>query len=149
LVAIHLRRLGIDVTLLGGDSWTNDRLFFRGLPTRPAYHTDHWSPAADDPFVTRFRERFGERPQGGRAALAHDAVSTLAAALAACGPLTAERLGGDGLRALRVRLRDALASIRVRGVTGPIRFDPNGDALKPCFVFRIDDRGRHPFATVE
>lgn len=144
LAAILLDRLGLAVTMIGGDSWTNDQLFARGRPSRPAYHSDHWSPAPDDAFVASFRARFGRAPQGGRAALAHDAVQAIAAALAALGPV-------DDVTAatLAPRLRDALMSVSFRGVTGDVRFDDNGDAQKPCFVFRVDANGRTPFATIE
>ena len=144
LAAILLDRLGLAVTMIGGDSWTNDRLFARGRPARPAYHSDHWSPAPDDAFVVAFRARFGRAPQGGRAALAYDAVHAIAFGLRALGPI-------DDVAAasLSPRLRDALMSVSFRGVTGDVRFDDNGDAQKPCFVFRVDADGRTPFATVE
>lgn len=140
VVALHLRALRYRVLFLGGDSWAHRRLFALGLPPGAAYHTDHWRADPEGPFARRYRARYGRLPEGGRAALAHDAVLALAAALEGLGPLTAADLG-PALGRTRRRLREALARVDLRGATGRLRFDREGNALRPTYVFRVDPEG--------
>jgi branched-chain amino acid transport system substrate-binding protein len=124
LVAQQAKELGLEATLLGADAWSSPLLFKRGGPARRAFFVDHCSPPAG--FAERYLREFGQESQGCRAALAYDAVRTVAAAAAALGPL------GDGdlaaaLPETRRRLRDAVAAADLSGLTGRVRFDERGD----------------------
>lgn len=135
LVATQARALGFDVTLLGGDGWSNRQLFARGGPRRPAYHVDLCAPAPD--FAAAYRAAWGEEADGCRAVLAHDAVLALARALASLGPLSDSDLRA-GLASTRERLRLALRGVQVRGAAGPLRFDGHGDVRRRVPVLRVD-----------
>ncbi len=135
LVATQARALGFDVTLLGGDGWSNRQLFARGGPRRPAYHVDLCAPAPD--FAAAYRAAWGEEADGCRAVLAHDAVLALASALESLGPLSDAELRA-GLGRSRERLRLALRDVDVRGAAGPLRFDARGNVRRRVPVLRIE-----------
>jgi branched-chain amino acid transport system substrate-binding protein len=129
----EVRRQGLDADLLGGDGWT-------GLSVDTANSEGVWvgTPfTAEDPradarrFVDAFKTRFGYLPDG-NAALAYDATMLLVHAVHTVGP--------D-----RVKIRRYLASARprdaYRGVTGTIRFHPNGDPIAKSFVMTRIRRG--------
>ncbi|HUF27208.1 MAG TPA: ABC transporter substrate-binding protein [Gemmatimonadaceae bacterium] len=117
------RRQRLAADFLGGDGWT-------GVVGEPAAAEGAFVGApfsAQDPrpevreFVTRFRSRYGREPDG-NAALAYDATMLVAQAI--------ER------GRTRAGVRDVLAagSIDFAGVTGPIRFRPDGDPIGKSFV---------------
>jgi branched-chain amino acid transport system substrate-binding protein len=133
LVAIQARQMGLQPTLLGGDGWSNARLFRRGGPARPAYYSDHCQ--LPPTFAVRYREAWGEEAEGCRAILAYDAVLALAAALGGMGPRQDEELT-TGVAETRAALRHALAAVEVEGAAGPIRFDEHGDVRRPVLVAR-------------
>jgi len=150
LVAMHLRGLNSRLTMVGGDSWSSEKLFRRCAPPGPAYHSDHWDPARAASFVEAYRRRFDREPNGGRAALAHDAVWVVVEALRTLEvSLDDADLTGPNLADTRRRLRDRLGQVRITGVTGDLRFDREGDAEKPCFVFKVDGRSRVLAATLK
>jgi len=134
LIARQGAALGLEATLLGADAWSSPLLFKRGGPSRPAYFVDHCSPPAA--FDERYLAAFGQPTQGCRAALAYDALRTVAAGLEAVGPV-----GDDELRdrrgAVRGRLRDAVAAADVVGVTGRVRFDAVGDRRTGVAVMQV------------
>ncbi len=135
LIATQARALGLDVTLLGGDAWSNRQLFGRGGPRRPAYHVDLCAPSPE--FAARYRAAWGEEADGCRAVLAHDAVLAVARALEQLGPLSDDDLRA-GLARTRDRLRAALRAVEVRGAAGPLRFDAHGNVRRRVPVLRVD-----------
>jgi branched-chain amino acid transport system substrate-binding protein len=137
LIARQAERLGLTATLLGADAWSNPLLFKRGGPDRPAYYADHCAPVAA--FEARFAQALQQPTQGCRAALAYDAVVAIAAGLTALGPVGDADLASR-LSATRRRLRDALAAVDTKGVTGRIRFDPVGDRVTEPAVMVVESR---------
>jgi branched-chain amino acid transport system substrate-binding protein len=137
LVAIQARKLGLGPTLLGGDGWSNARLFRRGGPARPAYYSDHC--ALPRGFADRYRAAYAEEAEGCRAVLAYDAVLALAAALENMGPLSDAALTCE-VAATRRALRDALAAVEVTGEAGPIRFDDHGDVRRSVVIARWEPK---------
>lgn len=135
LIASQARSQGLDVTLLGGDGWSNRQLFARGGPRRPAYHVDLCAPAPR--FAADYRAAWGEEADGCRAVLAHDAVLAVARALESLGPFSDDELRG-GLARTRDRLRVALRGVQVLGAAGPLRFDAHGDVRRRVPVLRIE-----------
>ncbi len=135
LIATQAEQLGLDPTLLGGDGWSNQRLFSRGGPRHPAYHADHCFVSPE--FRDRYVREFAEGIDGCRAALAYDAVAALGLALGALGPLTDGDLGAD-IAVTRDRVREALGRVSVHGRAGPLRFDDHGDSVRRIAVFRVE-----------
>ena len=127
----EVRRQQLAVDLVGGDGW----------------QTVAWSPLAEgayvgapfsaqDPrpqvqaFVAAYNKKFNSTPDG-NAALAYDATKLLAQAIA--------EVGAD-----RAKIRDYLASLddasAYHGVTGLIRFRPDGDPVgKGIVITRVHD----------
>ncbi|MBN2490107.1 MAG: ABC transporter substrate-binding protein [Planctomycetes bacterium] len=150
LVAMHMKAMGLEVTLVGGDSWASKKLFNRGDPGRPAYHTDHWSPDPASPFCAAYQARHGMTPECGRAALAYDAVQAVAAALRGlAGAWPEADPVGEGLAAVRRELRDRLATVRTQGASSLIGFDRHGNGQRPCYVFEVYRGNRTLAATLE
>jgi branched-chain amino acid transport system substrate-binding protein len=140
LIAMHARRLGLKATLLGGDGWSNTRLFGPEGHDRPSYYIDHCYPPED--FLDRYEHTYGERADGCRAILAYDAVRAILGSLESLGPVPDEALAGR-LRDTRERLRAALATTSFSGATGPILFDSHGDRQRGVAVL-FDPPGPEP-----
>jgi len=136
LMARQLKGLGVEAPLVGGDGWDSPRLFEIGGPALVgAYFSSHYSADDTDPvvrnFVEGYRRLFNNAPDA-FAATAYDAARVMLAALARAPTLE------------RAAVRDALAATRdFPGVTGPVTFDANRDAVKPIVVIRIEENGRH------
>jgi branched-chain amino acid transport system substrate-binding protein len=123
LVAAQAGTVGLRATLLGGDAWSSPLLFQRGAPPGDAYYVE-LCPRSPE-FEARYGEAEPDAPPGCRAILAYDAVQVIAAALRSLGPLPDGELRKP--RALRDRLRGAIASTDLRAATGRVRFDEHGD----------------------
>jgi branched-chain amino acid transport system substrate-binding protein len=141
LVAQQSKDLGLSATLLGADAWSSPLLFKRGGPARPAFFVDHCSPPAG--FNERYREAFGQSSQGCRAALAYDALRTVAAGLQALGSLQDADLAA-GVAGTRHRLRGAVAAADFAGLTGRVRFDPVGDRRTGVAVLEASPQPEGP-----
>jgi len=110
--------LGITTPLVGGDGWESPKLIeIGGKALDGCYYTTHY--VADDPapvvrnFVTKYKERFGAKPDA-MAALGYDATYVLADAMK-----RAKKLDGP-------TLRDAIAATKgLAGVTGTINMGPD------------------------
>ena len=123
------RRQGLTADFLGGDGWTG----IVGEPAAEGAYVGAPFTASDQRqeaqrFVAAFRARFGMTPDG-NAALAYDATKLLARTL--------QQVGPD-----RAAVRDRLAALDDRtayiGVTGAIRFHPNGDPVgKSAVIARV------------
>lgn len=127
------KRQGLKTDFMGGDGWTP--LTAHAAIAEGAYVGAPFAPTDPRPdaqkFVAAFKAANGGTEPDGNAALGYDATKTLAAALAAVGP--------D-----RKRIRDWLANIDrpLDGVTGPIRFLPNGDPIgKTITMTRVRANG--------
>ena len=127
------RRQGLATDFLGGDGWTGvtlDTAASEGVYIAAPF-------TAADPrqevqrFVQAFRAKYGADPDG-NAALAYDATRLVAQALV--------EAGDD-----RAAVREYLATLSQRngypGVTGPIRFDENGDLVGRGALMTRVERG--------
>lgn len=120
------RRQGFRADFLGGDGWTGlvlDTAASNGVYVGAPFTAEDVRPEAQR-FVRAFRQKFQQVPDA-NAALAYDATRLIAAAIEAVGPN-------------RSRVRDWLAGLdernAFRGVTGDIRFQPDGDPVGKSFV---------------
>jgi len=125
-LARALRREGVGVTLLGGDSLDGPAYAaLAGEAVRGTYYVS----LVPDPealpqaraWAAAYRQRYGEEPHG-LALLAYDAVRLLLAAAQGAG-------AGQGGAAPceRHRVAAALREVRFAGLSGPIAFDERGD----------------------
>jgi branched-chain amino acid transport system substrate-binding protein len=120
------RRQNYHAAFLGGDGWTgitNDTSAAEGVYVGAPFTAEDQRPEAQR-FVRTFRQKYGQVPDG-NAALAYDATMLVAEAIRTVGP--------D-----RHAIRDYLADLNERtafhGVTGTIRFQPDGDPVGKSFV---------------
>ncbi len=127
------RRQRFNATFLGGDGWTgiiSDTVASQGAYVGAPFSDRDPRPDAQR-FVRAFRTKFKEIPDG-NAALAYDATMLVARAIADVG-------------ASRERIREYLASLDERtayeGVTGMVRFQPDGDPVGKGFVMTRVDGG--------
>ena len=143
LIATQAHDLGLRATLLGGDSWSNRLLFKRGGPSGAAYHADHWfkRKEKESAFVALYEDRYGEEPNGARAALAYDALNVTLRALENLGPVS-DRALTERIQHTRARLAGLLALVNLEGVTGPLTFDEHGDPPQAGVIIKIEDGER-------
>ena len=145
LVAAQAVKVGLRVTMLGGDAWSSPLLFQRGGPPGEAYYVELCSPAPE--FDQRYERAEGQEPPGCRAVLAYDTVKVIAAGLRSLGPLPDEALDAS-LVGTRRRLRDAVARNEVEGATGRIRFDAHGNRRQGVALYSVEKTPLGPRALV-
>jgi branched-chain amino acid transport system substrate-binding protein len=129
------RRLGFRGTVMGTDGLigiAEAGSVAEDVVVTSGFLVDRATESARD-FVQRYQARFGELPRDG-SAHAYDTVMLLAHAI--------DRVGTD-----RKAVRDYVASIgdgapAFEGVTGTIRFDPNGDAVGKDVIIGVVRDGR-------
>jgi len=116
------RRQGLRADFMGGDGWAGvvaDTAAAEGAYVGAPFTAEDRRPEARA-FVAAFRQRYRGMSPDGNAALAYDATKLLARAVA--------EVGTD-----RQAVRDYLASLAAgggyAGVTGPLRFQGDGDPL--------------------
>lgn len=131
LISRQVRQLGIRAFLMGGDGWNSSKLIEIGRDAvNGAYFTRAFFKESSEPFVkdfvNRYREKWGEDPDG-PAALAYDTGRMIINAL-----LTAPEL-------TRKAVRDQISKTKnFPGVTGNITMTPDRNPLKPAIVMRVD-----------
>lgn len=141
LIAKQARSLGFKGYFLGGDGWDSpDLVKIGGEAIEGGFYTNHF--AKDDTrtivqeFNNRYKAKFGAEPDA-LAALAYDAANVMFDAIKRAGSL-------DG-----TKIKDALKASEFSAVSGVIRFDANGDPIKPAVIIEIKN-GQHVYrATVE
>ena len=127
LIAAQIKDKGLEIQLLGGDGWDSPELnveLFEG-----GYHSNHYSPADPRPivqnFVKAYTEKYGAEPDA-LATLAYDAATILLKSIEAAGVDDPEKV------------KDAMAKIKVEGVSGEIYFDEYGDPIKKAAIIKIE-----------
>jgi branched-chain amino acid transport system substrate-binding protein len=128
IIARQARELGMKMPLLGGDGWVGDALKNGREALNNSFISNHYSGDNPDPvvqnFVKAYRARF-EREPDAIAALAYDAVKVLADAMTRSNST-------DG-----PKLRDALATADVPGVTGRLKINAKRDVDKPAVIQEV------------
>jgi branched-chain amino acid transport system substrate-binding protein len=114
--------------ILGGDGWVGDALKNGREALNNTFISNHYSGDNPSPvvqnFVRTYRERFGREPDS-IAALAYDAVKVLADAITRAGTT-------EG-----ARLRDAIATADVAGVTGQLKMNAQRNVDKPAVIQEV------------
>jgi len=126
------RRQQLTADLLGGDGWQTlaPSALAEGIYVGAPFSAQDPRPEVQT-FVRAYEHKYSSVPDG-NAALAYDATKLLAFAV--------ERVGAD-----RVKIRDFLAHLSAgdayHGVTGTIRFRPDGDPVDKGMVITRVHRG--------
>jgi branched-chain amino acid transport system substrate-binding protein len=128
IIVRQARELGLTMPILGGDGWVGDALQNGREALNNTYISNHYSGDNPSPvvqtFVKTYRERFGREPDS-IAALAYDSVKVLADAITRAGSTDGQRL------------RDALATADVTGVTGQLRMNAQRNVDKPAVIQEV------------
>ncbi|MGH7617360.1 MAG: ABC transporter substrate-binding protein [Gemmatimonadaceae bacterium] len=134
------RRQQLSADLVGGDGWQTlaTSAMAEGIYVGAPFSAQDPRPEVQA-FVQAYKQRYNELPDG-NAALAYDATKLLAVAVT--------KAGAD-----RKKVRDFLANLSgsdaYRGVTGRIRFRPDGDPMDKGFVMTRVHNGVLQVAQVE
>ena len=124
------RRQHLDVDFIGGDGWLGvvaDTAVAEGVYIGTTFTAEDPRPDVQR-FVSAFRERYGDTPDMD-AATGYDAMQVMARAIAGAG---ADRA------AIRRHLASFTAENAFHGLTGVIRFGPEGDPVEePYRITRI------------
>jgi len=137
LIARQARKLGITVTLLGGDGWDSEKLWeiggeaLNGCMFSNHSSTDDPSPAIQK-FVAAYKQRYGSVPDA-LAALGHDAALLMVDAI--------RRAGSARPDSIRMALE---ATKDFEGVTGKLALDENRNAVKAAVILEVRD-GKYLF----
>ena len=128
------REIGIETTFLSGDGWSH--LMYKYAPNSldNSYYLSHWDRALTDQksvdFTRKISSVVAENEVNGGTALAYDMVYLLVDAIRRAGTVD------------RKKIRDSLAATEnFVGVAGSIKFDQQGDPIKPAVVLKFDHGG--------
>jgi branched-chain amino acid transport system substrate-binding protein len=144
LIAQQAHELGLDMPIVGSDSWGSAELMpLCGDDCVGYYFSTHYAAAgakgATKEFIDRYTEKYGYVPDD-VAALTWDTALIIQQAIQDCGELT-----GD-LAADRKCIRDALAKIKdFEGITGKMTFTEDGDPIKCAVIVKINEAQEFEF----
>ncbi len=128
IITRQARELGMKMPILGGDGWVGDALKNGREALNNTYISNHYSGDNPDPlvqtFVKTYHTRFGREPDA-IAALAYDAVKVLSDALT-----RAKSTEGP-------KVRDALATADLAGVTGRLKMNAKRNVDKPAVIQEV------------
>lgn len=136
LIIRQAHTAGLDCTWLGPDSWNGELFDVAGIAAEGAYFSSHWHRDSDLPasraFVATYEAEVEPIRRAGLA-MFHDATMLLADAIT--------RAGSSESGAIRAALS---ATSEFSGISGPIRFNSNGDPIaKPAVIMQLRDGQAH------
>jgi len=107
------------------------------------YFSTHYAAAgatgATKEFIDKYTKLYGYQPAD-VAALTWDAINVVLAGIQNAGEIT------GNIRKDRKNLKDGIGAItEVKGITGNMKFDAEGDPIKCAVVVRISDTGEFEF----
>ncbi len=133
LIAKQVRDQGMkDVILLGGDGW-DEIINHAKDEIVGSFYSNHYSPESDDPqvqsFISAYKAAYDNLDPNSFAALGYDAMQIVAKAL------------NEANSTDSAAVRDAMASISDKFVTGNISFDENRNPVKSAVMIRVEKEG--------
>jgi len=142
LIMAQARQLGYaDILFLGADTWETEAIIeVGGEAVENCRFTTFFDAEADptpesEAFLKAYVDMFGGKPKGAVTALGYDAYMAAVAAIEKAGTT-------DG-----PALREALMNLEMNGVTGNLKFDENGDAIKNQAVIKTVADGKFVYVT--
>lgn len=139
LMMAQARQMGYNVLFLGADTWETQPLIeVGGVATEACRFTTFFDAAAtptpqSKEFLESYATLFGGEPKGSVTALGYDAYMAIVAAIEQAGSTNGEAI------------RNALTTLDTTGVTGRIKFDANGDAIKNQAVIKTVKDGKFTY----
>lgn len=136
LIVSQAKDLGIEMPIMGSDSWGDPQLLeLCGANCEGYYFSTHYvasgATGATKDFIDKFNAQYGYIP-GDVAALTWDAMRLAVQAMQNCGEIS------GNLEEDRTCIRDGLASIKdFEGITGKMTFDNQGDPIKCAVIVEI------------
>ncbi len=128
IITRQARELGMTMPILGGDGWVGDALKNGREALNNTYISNHYSADNPDPlvqtFVKSYRARYNREPDA-IAALAYDAVKVLADSMTRAGSTEGPKV------------RNALASADLPGVTGRLKMNEKRNVDKPAVIQQV------------
>jgi branched-chain amino acid transport system substrate-binding protein len=127
------KQAGIEVPMLGGDTYeVQEFIDVAGNESEGVQFSAFFDPDAEltpltKEFVTKYREANDGKDPAGETALGYDGYNIACDAIEAAGSTDP------------VAIRDALADIDFTGVTGPVKFDEDGNPTKAAVIKEVKD----------
>ena len=138
LIVSQAKDLGLDIPIVGSDSWGDPQLLeLCGSDCDGYYFSTHYvangATGATKDFIDQFNTKYGYIP-GDVAALTWDSMRIVVEGIKNCGELT-----GD-LAVDRKCVRDGMAEIKdFDGITGNMTFNEEGDPIKCAVIVKIEN----------
>ncbi|MBF0209452.1 MAG: ABC transporter substrate-binding protein [Desulfamplus sp.] len=145
LIVKQAHDLGWKGPFMGADAWGNSELMtLCGDDCKGHYFTTHYAAAGakgeTKEFIDKYQKLYGYQPAD-VAALTWDAINVVLAGIQNAGKLT------GNVRKDREAIRNGISAIKeVKGITGNMKFDAQGDPIKCAVVVKINDAGEFEFA---
>lgn len=138
LIAKQVRAQGLTIPMLGADGWdeiTNNA----GDEVLNSFYSNHYSTEAQDPevqnFIAAYKAAYNNETPNALAALGYDAAQILFTAIDAAGSLEGPAI------------RDAMAQVNGKFVTGSISFDANRNPVKSAVMLEVVKNAEGVLAT--
>lgn len=129
LIAKQIKELGLNIQLLGSDSWSDPGLMaVGGDAVEGAYFTDHVSIKSENlkTFVSNYKNKYGQDP-GAFSVLAYDSVYIMATAIKNAGSTDSDAI------------KDALKKLDENCGTTHYKFDENRDPIKSVVINKVSN----------
>ncbi|MBF0111282.1 MAG: ABC transporter substrate-binding protein [Desulfamplus sp.] len=145
LIVKQAHDLGWKGPFMGADAWGNSELMtLCGDDCKGHYFTTHYAAAGakgeTKEFIDKYQKLYGYQPAD-VAALTWDAINVVLAGIQNAGKLT------GNVRKDREAIKEGISAIKeVKGITGNMKFDEQGDPIKCAVVVKINDAGEFEFA---
>lgn len=130
IIVKQAKTIGIKSKLLGGDGWDSSDFFkIGGNAVNGSYFSSSFSIADNSQeavkFINAYKTKYGNEPDS-YAALAYDSGKILINAIK-----KAKKVDGE-------KIKDAMKQTDMAGVTGPIKFDENREAMKQADILKME-----------
>lgn len=144
LIVKQAHDLGWTGPFMGSDAWGNSELMdLCGNDCKGHYFSTHYAAAgatgATKEFIDQYNKLYGYQPAD-VAALTWDAIQVVLKGIQNAGKIT------GNIRKDRKNIKEGISAIKeLKGITGNMRFDEEGDPIKCAVVVKINEKGEFVF----